>query len=114
MPINLPRAPRALVPRLFLLSPISAKQLGLLKNGLRCLLLFVRGITVLTQDTFYSDADFGAHGFALGPVNRDAVADGLDEFVSDLREGGFAKNLYGAVVDFERVVKGKLVFCQLK
>ena len=46
-----------------------------------------------------------ALAFTLGPFNRDALAEGLNQFAGDGRERWFAHHFHSAVVDFEGVVE---------
>src|SRR4029453_14472796 len=69
--------------------PIAAKELCLLEHRLSGFFLFVWRVAVFAENAFDGDADFRAHGFALGPVNRDAVADRFDKLVSNRRERRF-------------------------
>lgn len=59
-------------------SPVSAEEFGLLEDGGGGLLLPVGWVAVVAEDTLDHDADFGADGFAFGPVDSDAVANGLN------------------------------------
>ena len=53
--------------------------------GLRSLLLLVRRVAVLTEDTADQDAELGAYILTQCPVYGDVLPDGLDQFQYELR-----------------------------
>ena len=66
--------------------PIPAdSNVRLLQHRLRRLLLLVRRIAVLAQDALHEHAQLGADVLAQRPVDRDVVADGLDQLARDRR-----------------------------
>jgi hypothetical protein len=89
--------------------PVGAEQLGLFEDGVSRLLLLVGRVAVFAENALDCDADFGADGFALGPVDGDVVANGSHQLLSDGLKCGLAQHLDSAVVDLKGLVKGGLV-----
>ena len=80
------------------------------EDGLGGSFLLVGWIAMAAEDAADEAAEVGADVFAEGPVDRDVVADGVDEFAGDVAKGFVAEDLDGAVVGFEGVVEGEVVF----
>ncbi len=71
---------------------------GLLEDEVRRSFLLIGRVAVVAEDPFHFDTDARADRFTLGPVDGDAVADGLDQLVGDLAELVVSQHGDGAAV----------------
>ena len=86
--------------------PAFRQRLRLFQHRLCGLLLHVRRVAMLAQNTAHPRAKEGAHVLPQGPIYRDVAADGIDQFARDVTQRIVSQHLHRAVVCSQRVVKG--------
>lgn len=80
---------------------------------LRRLLLFIRWIAALLQNSFHEHAELGANALFHGSIDRDVLADTVHQFAGNAKQGRLTEH-FAALSSTSSIVESQLILRHAK
>jgi len=94
--------------------PFIRQEFRLLQYIFRCKQLFIRGITVLPEKSFYNNFKFCSNAFFYCPVNRSIVFNPLDQNPCQISQFFIAQNFPGAFIICQGIIESQFLISEIK